>query len=183
MLSERISSLIEEGNKMLEESNFEDFDRWKRSVQFFIEKGGTESMIKEITKEANRSAFWISYSSQPKEELEEMFRVHKVDVIKKINSLLEAIKSTNYKPEKTKKQQKTSKRLFTKTIQNHVWGRQEGKCLKCKNQLNLASTQYDHIKSWEDGGSSTEENCQALCSNCHSIKTNEDRLRKQVNRG
>lgn len=180
MLADRIQTFIEEGRKMLGASNFEDFDRWKRSVQFFIEQSGTESMIKEITKEVNRTALWVSYPSQPKEELDEMFRIHKVEVIEKIISILEAIKSIGYEPQNTKKQGK-NKRSFSQTVKNHVWSKQEGKCLKCKNQLVPASTQYDHVKAFEDGGLSVLDNCQALCSNCHSEKTHEDRLRKQMN--
>jgi 5-methylcytosine-specific restriction endonuclease McrA len=72
-----------------------------------------------------------------------------------------------------------SKRTFSKTVKNHVWNNQNGKCKGCRHQLKPSSTHYDHIKAWEDGGKSTEENCQALCANCHMDKTNEDRLKKQ----
>jgi len=173
--NKKIESLIEEGQKILDSSKFEDYEKWKRSVQFFIEKHGTPMMIKEIEKEVNRRPLWIAYSGQPPGELEDQFRTHKIETIKKINSLLAAINSISLENPSKKRDKK---RNFSQSIKNLVWAKQEGKCLRCKEQLSPISTHYDHIKAWEDGGESNETNCQALCANCHSIKTNEDRLKK-----
>jgi len=175
-LSRGIKNLIAEGDEILASNNLESYDKWKRSVQFFVEKHGTPSMIKEIEKEVNRRPIWITYTNAPEGHLEEQINPQKFEQIRKLISLLEAICSIN--GSNTSKTKKPQKRSFNQTTKNHVWHRQDGKCTRCKAQLKPISTQYDHIIAWEDGGKSDESNCQALCSNCHSEKTNEDRLNK-----
>jgi len=42
----------------------------------------------------------------------------------------------------------------------------------------MRATHFDHIKEVYKGGKSTISNLQALCANCHHIKTHEDKLKK-----
>ncbi|MBS3074681.1 hypothetical protein J4447_04515 [Candidatus Pacearchaeota archaeon] len=48
--TEGIIRLIDEGKKILEFLTFDDYDRWIRSVQFFVERYGSPMMIKETEK-------------------------------------------------------------------------------------------------------------------------------------
>lgn len=70
------------------------------------------------------------------------------------------------------------RRGFRITQQKQIWAQQNGKCASCKKRLNPLSTQYDHIKPWADKGRTLKENGAALCSNCHSEKTSNERLTK-----
>jgi len=174
----KINALIEEGQKILESSDFDSFEKWKRSVQFFVEKEGSPAMTKEIEKEVNRPPLWITSTGSPPEHLEEQFRSHKVGKIKTIISILEAIESQSH--HQSGQLKRDDKRQFSQTVKNYVWDKQDGRCLRCKEQLKLSSTHFDHITAWEDGGKSDVSNCQALCANCHGVKTNDDRLEKQL---
>ena len=174
----QIDDLIQKGKDMLEHSQLEDYETWKRSVQFYIEDQGSLSITKEIEKEVNRSPFYIFTSSTPKSEIDETFRTHKISTIERIISILEAVKLV-IGQKKAEKSTNSGGRKFTKTVQTSVWIKQDGKCKRCQSPLNPASTHYDHIKQWKDGGKSEEENCQALCANCHGHKTHEDRLKEE----
>ena len=67
----------------------------------------------------------------------------------------------------------------SKSQKNEVLARQKNKCAKCHKLLDMRATHFDHATEVYKGGKSIIKNLQALCANCHSIKTNEDRL-KQV---
>lgn len=85
--------------------------------------------------------------------------------------------------EPTKKAGRDSRRTFTRTQKNEIWAQQNGKCAKCKNQLDPRATEYDHKKGWADKGQTVTVNGQALCANCHKKKTHKDRLKKIENKG
>ncbi len=74
-----------------------------------------------------------------------------------------------------------TRRVFTQTQKNHIWDQQNGKCAgtDCNHsQLKQSYVRYDHKKGWADKGQTVSENGQALCSNCHSIKTQKSNLKK-----
>ncbi len=78
----------------------------------------------------------------------------------------------------SKKIEKDSRRSFTQSQKNEIWDRQGGRCAKCDKPLKRAATHYDHKIPHEKGGKTEVKNGQALCANCHSIKSNKDRLKK-----
>ena len=73
---------------------------------------------------------------------------------------------------------KDSRRSFTKTQKNEIWERQNGRCAKCPKKLDTRTVEYDHIKPWADKGKTILENGEALCANCHKLKSHSDKLKK-----
>lgn len=70
------------------------------------------------------------------------------------------------------------RRSFTKTQKDAIWAQQGGRCAKCHQTLDPRYVEYDHKKGWADGGRTVVVNGQALCANCHKIKTHKSRLKK-----
>ena len=174
----KIEVFLQEGKKMLDSNNVDDYDRWKHAILFFVERNGTATMIEKVKKEVNKNALFVTYVGD-QTDLGPTFHNHKLNQIKKISGLLQSL-SPYLIPSKTAKTcRRNTTRKFSKSIKNHIWDKQQGKCLRCDNQLTPSYTEYDHKTPWEDGGLSTEENCQAFCANCHKVKTNEDRMAKQ----
>lgn len=60
---------------------------------------------------------------------------------------------------------------FSSKVRLAAWQRCGGKCEKCPTILRPGKFQYDHVIPQEFGGESTLDNCQVLCSACHSEKT------------
>lgn len=52
--------------------------------------------------------------------------------------------------------------------------KQDYKCLKCQVLLHPRLFEVDHILALCLGGDNTPENLQALCLNCHALKTVND---------
>jgi len=79
------------------------------------------------------------------------------------------IKPFNFGLEKTER-----KRSLTSADKKRIAAEQGYNCKKCSNRL---KTRYhiDHIKPFSQGGSDSARNLQALCSNCHDEKTEEER--------
>ena len=74
---------------------------------------------------------------------------------------------------------KTNKREpVAKSQKNEVLSRQKNRCAKCKKSLDMRATHFDHIKEVHKGGKSRIYNLQALCANCHNIKTHKEKLKK-----
>ena len=70
------------------------------------------------------------------------------------------------------------------SFRNEVIETQNKKCKKCGNELDLRVTHIGHIRPVEKGGKTVLENLQALCLNCHGIKTHTERVKKtQKDRG
>lgn len=77
-----------------------------------------------------------------------------------------------------KKPARDTRRAFTQRQKNELWVQQNGKCATCHQELDPRYVEYDHGKAWADGGKTTVKNGQALCANCHKIKTHNDGLKK-----
>jgi hypothetical protein len=56
---------------------------------------------------------------------------------------------------------------FSDSVKNSVLRKQDHKCAHCKHILNVVD--WDHKNG--DRSNNSESNCQALCPNCHAIKT------------
>ena len=79
------------------------------------------------------------------------------------------------------KPKRDQRRAFTKTQKNELLYQQDGKCASARchhKKLDPRATQFDHKKPWVSGGRTIRKNGRALCSECHSIITHNQRLRK-----
>jgi 5-methylcytosine-specific restriction endonuclease McrA len=72
---------------------------------------------------------------------------------------------------------KDERRYLSKSEKNLVLDNQGNHCAICGKPLKASATHFDHIKPHSKGGKTTVKNTQALCSNCHSEKTNGDRIK------
>jgi hypothetical protein len=65
------------------------------------------------------------------------------------------------------------RRHFSGQVRQQVLDAQKYKCANCNLSISPPLVHYDHI----DGNHSNNDisNCQALCPNCHSLKTDDDR--------
>lgn len=64
------------------------------------------------------------------------------------------------------------------SIRNEVIERQHHICARCRNRLDLRCTHIDHIKERQDKGKEISSNYQALCANCHNIKSHYTKILK-----
>jgi hypothetical protein len=71
------------------------------------------------------------------------------------------------------KKYKGLRRHFSGPVRQQVLDAQKYKCANCNMSIIPPLVHYDHI----DGNHSNNDfsNCQALCPNCHSLKTDDDR--------
>jgi hypothetical protein len=71
------------------------------------------------------------------------------------------------------KKYKGLRRHFSGPVRQQVLDAQKYKCANCNMSIIPPLVHYDHI----DGNHSNDDfsNCQALCPNCHSLKTDDDR--------
>jgi len=58
---------------------------------------------------------------------------------------------------------------ISEDVQNKVWNRDGGKCVKCGSQEKL---EFDHIIPVSKGGANTARNIQLLCEKCNREKSN-----------
>jgi hypothetical protein len=77
---------------------------------------------------------------------------------------------------KIKKSKKKSKerKVFSQYVQQSVLRKQDHKCAHCKRLLNVVD--YDHKNG--DRSDNRESNCQALCPNCHAVKTRREKNKR-----
>lgn len=62
-----------------------------------------------------------------------------------------------------------SREPIPQDVQDKVWNRDGGKCVKCGGQHNL---EFDHIIHFSKGGANTYRNLQLLCESCNRQKSN-----------
>lgn len=70
---------------------------------------------------------------------------------------------------------RVEKRKVSEQTKKYVAAKQLWKCLMCKKLLD-ASYEVDHRIPLYKGGTNKVDNLQALCRNCHGLKTVEDRV-------
>jgi 5-methylcytosine-specific restriction endonuclease McrA len=63
---------------------------------------------------------------------------------------------------------------FPKRVKLDAWTRSGGRCEKCGAKLFPGKFAFDHVKADGLGGTATLDNCQVLCTACHSRKTHEE---------
>lgn len=63
------------------------------------------------------------------------------------------------------------RREFTRKVMSAAWERCGGRCEHCTAKLFPGHIEYDHIIPDALGGEPTLDNCQVLCTACHSAKT------------
>jgi hypothetical protein len=63
---------------------------------------------------------------------------------------------------------------FSQSVQRAVLRKQDHKCAHCKRLLNVVD--YDHKNG--DRSDNRESNCQALCPNCHAVKTRREKNKR-----
>lgn len=94
--------------------------------------------------------------------------VHKEESILMCLAIREYVKSL---------QKKVQKRAYSTTHRIEIAYKSEYKCNMCGILL-PPTFEADHIIELQDGGTDTYENCQALCPNCHALKTRANILRR-----
>ena len=71
---------------------------------------------------------------------------------------------------------KTYKRKLGETTKKMVASNQNWRCNHCKSLLNF-TYEIDHIIPLFKGGNNEINNLQALCRNCHGIKTHSEKIK------
>ena len=89
-----------------------------------------------------------------------------------LNCQISLLKSS-YKPSSSLRPK--SKRRLSESVKKIVASNQRWTCNMCHNILD-ASYEVDHIIPLYKGGSNDINNLQALCRNCHGMKTINDKL-------
>lgn len=56
-------------------------------------------------------------------------------------------------------------------------------CLQRWPTYDSPGVEYDHVKRWTDGGPSTLDNCQVLCTECHTRKSSNETFVAALLRG
>lgn len=72
----------------------------------------------------------------------------------------------NYEELNEEKSQRS--RRISSEVQDRVWRRDEGKCVKCGSNEKL---EFDHIIPFSKGGANTYRNIQLLCEKCNRVKS------------
>ncbi len=71
--------------------------------------------------------------------------------------------------------EKKRRRYVSEADKNKILEKQKWKCAKCGKTLRPGRYHIDHKKPLALGGSNSIRNLQALCPDCHHVKTKEDR--------
>jgi HNH endonuclease len=72
-----------------------------------------------------------------------------------------------------KKKRERRRRYFSTSVREQVLKNQKYRCTSCDVSISGALINFDHING--NRSDNAISNCQALCSNCHSQKTEDDR--------
>ncbi len=116
----------------------------------------------------------VEIENQLKETLKlQLLQEHKEKIEKqKINQLKEQLRTEmlqNGLITEEIDEESRSREPIPQEIQNKVWNRDGGKCVKCGSQEKL---EFDHIIPFSKGGSNTYRNLQLLCEKCNRLKSN-----------
>ena len=74
-----------------------------------------------------------------------------------------------------KENKKTKRKNLSQNVKKYVAANQRWQCKKCNNLLS-AAYEVDHKVPLYKGGSNHISNLEALCRNCHGVKTLQDRI-------
>ena len=99
---------------------------------------------------------------------EEVKRLHEDDEVQKKKGIYEYLLSRDNDPFAAKL---LNLRAFTEKDKLSAYSRQNGICPVCKQHFDYKDMAGDHIKPWSKDGETVPENCQMLCKDCNSKKS------------
>jgi len=79
-------------------------------------------------------------------------------------------------PKKSVSDKKVRRKRLAKAQKNLILRSQHHKCALCQTDISKLPVHYDHRIPLAIGGSDEIENIQALCPNCHALKSQRDSL-------
>src|SRR3989344_8961375 len=83
---------------------------------------------------------------------------------------------SSFSPNSKKKRKNPSK-----SLKNVIWDKQQGNCWKCHESLSPSYAEYHHKNGRRSD--TRKGNLAVVCSNCHKILSNEQRVRGKGRRG
>ncbi len=98
------------------------------------------------------------------------------DVLREIEELKEILKQK----ERAKERTSMRSRYIPEYVKAEIRKRQNNRCAMCGGLFSEDVFEYDHKIPVALGGTSSIDNVQALCANCHRLKTKYDRLLMSV---
>ncbi|MBR4626553.1 MAG: HNH endonuclease [Ruminococcus sp.] len=98
----------------------------------------------------------------------EVKRLHEDDEIQEYKGIYEYLLSKDEDPFAARL---LNLRTFSEKDKTSAYSKQGGICAICKRPFSYAEMAGDHIKPWSKGGLTTPENCQMLCKECNSKKS------------
>jgi len=131
--------------------------------------------LRELAKENKISLInpWSWGELTEKYDIIEVLASSKKITIKKINDKLS---SPNKSKKTTSETPKPKRKTLAKASRTLILKSQNYKCDMCHKDISKISPDFDHRIPLAMSGQDEIENIQALCPNCHRIKTQRDRL-------
>ena len=104
-----------------------------------------------------------------KEIAELVLKLHNDEEVENNSGIYEYVLSKDYDPFA---ERHLKLRQFTDKQKRIAYEKQQGICTICKQHFDIDEMEGDHIIPWSRGGETKQENCQMLCKNCNSKKSN-----------